>query len=98
MSQKIIRSLRGLFIAIPLAFLVFSLIPNCGDGGGQCNGSVSSSSETECADYATDNGCENFSFDNGVCDVVNCDSCEIIIDDLDPVFDIDDADVIDDVF
>lgn len=98
MSQKMMRTLRGLFIAIPLAFVLVTVIANCGDGGGLCSGSVSSSDTTECADYAADNGCENFSFDNGVCDVVNCDSCEITVDDLDPVFDIDDGDVVDDVF
>ena len=97
MSQKFVRSLRGMFLIIPLAFIAMSIISNCTNGG-VCTGSVSSSSETECADYAADNGCEQFSFDNGVCDVVNCDSCEIVIDDLDPVFDIDDGDVIDDVF
>ncbi len=92
MEKRIARPLQGLLLLIPVLFVIGSIVSNCSSSGDPCSGSVDTTDAQACSDYAAANGCNLSSFDNGVCDVTDCDNCEIIVDDLDPVIDVDDGD------
>ena len=87
MTKKIRDTLRALLVIIPAFFIIGTVFVNCSGVGDDCDGDVNVANETECEDYSNDNDCDSFTFENGVCNVVGCDNCEIIVDDLDPVID-----------
>ena len=91
MPKKLVYALRGLLIAIPTVFVLSSVIANCGSGSDSCSGDVGVDSQVACTDYSNANGCETATFENGVCNVENCLNCEVIVDDGDPVIDVDDS-------
>ena len=93
MTKKFRDALRALLVIIPVFFIIGSVLVNCSGSGDDCDGDVTGVANiTECENYANDNDCDDFNFENGVCNVVGCDNCEVIVDDLDPVIDdVDDA-------
>lgn len=90
MNKKMMNTLRLALLVIPSIFVLGGVLSHC-TGTDDCDGSVLLVSEAECAAYADEFFCDSFSFDNGVCDVNGCGTCEDVIDDLDPVIDIDDG-------
>jgi len=90
MNKKMLNTLRAALIAIPSIFLLGTVLSHCSSGDG-CDGSVLLVDAAECQAYAAEFNCAAFSFDNGICDVTDCGGCEDVVDDLDPVIDIDDG-------
>ncbi len=90
--KQLLKLTRVLLVAIPAAFIVSAVVANCGNGNnGPCSGDVHVTTAADCDSYAVKNSCDSDTFDNGVCNVVNCDNCEVVVDDADPVIDVDDA-------
>jgi len=90
--KKIMSSMRVLFLVIPMVFVLSTVLSNCSDGDFNCDGDVLVDSQEACSNYAVANGCEFSSFDAGICNVENCLVCEDVVDDDDPVIDVDDID------
>ncbi len=97
MLKKLIRALQGLCVAIPLSFILVSVVSNC-SGISDCSGTVTLDNEADCSTYAIANDCADFNFSGGVCNVTNCGDCEEFVDDGDPVIDVDDGGFIADDF
>jgi len=91
MLNKFRNSLRALLVVIPAVFIFATVITNCAGSGDDCDGEVNVATADECTTYANENDCDDSSFENGVCTVSGCDNCEIIVDDGDPVIDVDDS-------
>jgi len=90
--KKLMSSMRILFLLIPMVFVLGTVLSNCSDGDVNCDGDVLVDSEAACDAYADNFGCEFNSFDAGICNVENCIVCEDVVDDDDPVIDVDDGD------
>lgn len=91
MLNKLRNSLRAMLVVIPVLFIFATVITNCAGSGDDCDGDVNVATADECDVYANENGCDDSTFENGVCNVSGCDNCEVIVDDLDPVIDVDDS-------
>ncbi|MFO1463908.1 MAG: hypothetical protein U1F66_09010 [bacterium] len=91
MRKFILNGVRALLVMIPVAFVFSAVFATCGNGNaGPCSGDVNVSTVSDCQNYSSSNDCDSFTFENGVCNVVNCQNCEVIVDDIDPVIDVDD--------